>query len=197
MSILTEYVLIAGVFLILFVSLILLIVYGASSFGQFYQLGGSLSFAFDSVLNSLVQVTGVIITSIQKFGESVFQTFQSTAAKVRQALGSAASYLENELGSLITKVGSTVVGLVSQVVRILTVSPLTMANNALQIISQVNLFFAEIQISRLNAELCFNMFLISITSVGFNYLLTVILCTIKKSIDGIKTAIDFIENLIP
>lgn len=197
MSILTEYVFIAGVFLILFVSLILLIVYGASAFGQFYQLGGSLSFAFDSVLNSLVQVTGVIITSIQKFGESAFQTFSSTATKVGQALGGAASYLENELGSTITKVGSTVVGLVSQVVKILTSGPVTMANNALQIIDQIGLFIAEIAQSVINGQASIVIFIINLVSYGFNYLRTIILCTIGKAIEGIEAAINAIKNLIP
>jgi hypothetical protein len=197
MSVLTEYVLIAGVFLVLFVSLILLLVYGASAFGQFYTLGGSLSYAFDSVLASLVQITGVIVTSLQKFGESAFQAFQSTAVKVGQALGGAASYLENELGSTITKVGSTVVGLVSQVARTLTVGPVTMANNALQIINQIGLFIAMIAQSVINGITAIIVFIVNLVSFGFNYLLEIILCTIGKAITGIEAAIKAIENLIP
>jgi len=197
MSVITEYVLITGVFLVLFVSLILLLVFGASAFGQFYQLGGSLSHAFDSVLLSLVQTTGVIITSIQKFGESAFQAFQSTATKVGSALASASSYLENELGSTITKVGSTVVGLISQVIRILTAGPVTMANNALQIIDQIGLFIAQIAQSVVNGIASIIIFIVNLVSYGFNYLLQIILCTIGKAIAGIEAAINAIKSIIP
>src|SRR5438477_5651506 len=108
MSSISELILILAVFSILFISIILVIVYGSQAFQQFNLITDQLNVTFNQIILSFSSITDSVLASLSSFGRTATKLFISIGADVGDTFFSLNDYLKNQLSSTITTAGSTI-----------------------------------------------------------------------------------------
>jgi phage-related protein len=170
----SDMILLAGVFSLLFVSLILLIVLGAQSFSTFNQLGTSLSNAFSSVLLSLNEVTNSVLQSLESFANTAIQLFENVATSLGSTFTNITKFIRTEFAGAITNVGQTTISLAAQVTRTLTNGLVGTANAAVALFQSAQLIVLQAVQLVSTSLLSVTAFIFSILSAGLSFLFRLI-----------------------
>jgi hypothetical protein len=142
-----EMVLLTGVFAILFVSLVLLVVLGASTLTQFNTLGESLINAYDAVLVTLNQLTDSILQSLQAFADTAVNLFENAATTIGSSFLNVTKFVRTEFASTIQSVGQTTIRLSAQITRSLTGGLVGAASSAVNVFQSLqNLLLQIVQL---------------------------------------------------
>jgi hypothetical protein len=183
-------ILLAGVFSLLFASLVLLIVLGASAFSQFNTVGNALASAFDSVLVTLDQVTSSILQSLQAFANTAIQVFKSASASIGSTFTNITDFLQDQFASTIQNVGDTAIRLTAQVTRSIGGGLIGSANAAVQLLQAFQQIFLQVTQLIAVSVVSATAVIFSAISAGINFLLRLVVgimaCVFNPIICGLN-----------
>ena len=191
-----EFVLVIGIFIILFVSLILFIVYGSQAFQQFNLITDQLNATFNSAIEGLLSITDSLIVSISSFGRTAVNTFDTITKQLGTTFLSVSSFLKDNLASMITTTGGNIIAITQSTVTGITNGLYNMTNAGLQLYNTVYLVYLQVYSIYTYVETTIIVLILSVVTFVLSFIAELIANIIVKSMETYEIVLTFINESI-
>lgn len=191
-----QFLLLAGIFIIIIITLILLLVYVGLSIQQFTQLEKVLADAFTGVISIFNKVADSVVTAFTNFVNGAISVVNTIASYSASAFGNAATYLSSQLVGISNLSVLVLNYLVSSVGQTIVVTPVKLLGNAFQMFNSILSFLVQIQLVVLNAVGSVIVFIISFISKAIDLIVKEFLCFIKQTVIAIELLVNEIIGIV-